>query len=84
MLNKNLFWMFPRTIPQVDWLLEQVSEGRFGLTAVFHLAASEEIVRERLIERGRQDDTQEAIDQRFEEYREVTLPILKHFKSEKH
>lgn len=73
---------FPRTIPQVEWLLEQVHKGRFGLTAVINLDASEEIVKKRLISRGRNDDTEEAIAARFKEYREVTLPILRHLKDE--
>lgn len=74
---------FPRTVPQADWLMEQVHKGRFALTAVIHLAASEEVVRKRLLARGRQDDTEEAIAQRFAEYKAVTLPIIQHFKEEK-
>jgi adenylate kinase len=73
---------FPRTIPQADWLIEQVAEGRLGLTAVIHLAASEKVVRERLMQRGRLDDTAEAISKRFKEYQAVTLPILNHFRQE--
>lgn len=73
---------FPRTIPQADWLLDQIHQGRFALTAVVNLAASEDVVKERLISRGRQDDTDEAIAERFREYRAVTLPILEHFKQE--
>lgn len=73
---------FPRTIPQSDWLLDQVNQGRFQLTAVINLDASEEVVKGRLISRGRQDDTDEAIAERFREYRSVTLPILEHFKHE--
>src|SRR5689334_18933519 len=30
---------FPRTIPQIDWLLGQVRAGRFKLSAVVHLSA---------------------------------------------
>lgn len=73
---------FPRTIPQADWLLDQVHEGRFELTAVINLAASEDVVRDRLMQRGRVDDTESAIAERFNEYRNVTLPILEHFKNE--
>ncbi|HSX17033.1 MAG TPA: nucleoside monophosphate kinase [Patescibacteria group bacterium] len=73
---------FPRTVPQADWLLKQVQGGRFDLSAVVHLAASEEVVRSRLLERGRQDDTEEAIAKRFSEYRAVTLPIIAHLKQE--
>jgi adenylate kinase len=73
---------FPRTIPQADWLLDQVHKGRLQLTAVVNLDASEDVVRERLMARGRQDDTEEAIAKRFDEYRSVTMPILEHFKKE--
>jgi adenylate kinase len=73
---------FPRTVPQADWLLDQVHKGRFALSGVIHLAASEDVVRERLMNRARQDDNEEAINQRFSEYRSVTLPIIEHFKKE--
>jgi adenylate kinase len=73
---------FPRTIAQADWLLDQAHRGRFDLTAVINLDASEEVVKERLLARGRQDDTDESIARRFEEYRAVTLPILDYFKQE--
>jgi adenylate kinase len=73
---------FPRTVPQADWLLEQVHKGRFKLSAVIHLTASEEVVRSRLLDRGRQDDTEEAIAKRFNEYRTATLPIIEHLRQE--
>lgn len=73
---------FPRTIPQADWLLEQVHKGRIKLTAVIHLTASEDVVKERLLDRGRQDDTDAAIAKRFDEYRSSTLPIIEHLKKE--
>jgi adenylate kinase len=73
---------FPRTVPQADWLLDQVHKDRFALTAIIHLSASEEVVRERLLERGRVDDTDDAIAKRFSEYRETTLPIIDHLRQE--
>lgn len=73
---------FPRTVPQADWLIRQAERGRFELSAVIHLSASESVVRERLIERGRVDDNQDAIAKRFEEYHTVTVPIIDHFKKE--
>jgi adenylate kinase len=73
---------FPRTVVQADWLVKQVHQGRFKLSAVVHLSASEEVVRERLVQRGRVDDSSEAITKRFDEYRKVTLPIIEHFKQE--
>jgi adenylate kinase len=71
---------FPRTQPQADWLLEQVKQGRFQITAIFNLKATPDIVKKRLLNRGRQDDTAAAIKKRFEEYETTTLPIINHFK----
>lgn len=70
---------FPRTVAQADWLLNQVKHGQLHVTAVVHLVASEEEVMERLLERGRQDDTREAITARFREYEQTSKPILEHF-----
>ncbi len=72
---------FPRTVPQAEWLLTQIKYGQLQATAVVHLKASEGVVRERLLSRGRQDDHDDAIAERFEEYNEVALPILDHFRS---
>ncbi len=71
---------FPRTVAQCDWLLRQVEQGRFDLTAIIHFKASEDVVRSRLLDRARQDDTDEAITERFNEYRAVTVPIIAHLK----
>jgi adenylate kinase len=73
---------FPRTTAQTDWLLDQVHQGRLRLTAVVNLDASEEVVKKRLISRGRRDDNETAIKERFAEYHSVTLPILDYFKKE--
>src|SRR4051812_40564897 len=40
---------FPRTIPQAEWLLEQAKTGRFRLDKAFHLVASREAVKKRLL-----------------------------------
>jgi adenylate kinase len=72
---------FPRTEAQADWLLSQVKYGQLKVSAVIHLQASEEVVSQRLLSRGRQDDTEEAIRERFNEYEQAVLPILEHFKA---
>ena len=71
---------FPRTQGQVEWLLAQVEAGRMSLTAIFNLNASTEVVKQRLLGRGRQDDTEAAINQRFIEHETMTMPILEYFK----
>jgi adenylate kinase len=68
---------FPRTIPQAEWLLAQVTAGRFPLHQAFHLVASREAVKQRLLGRARIDDKEEAIEKRFDEYERSTAPILK-------
>lgn len=74
---------FPRTSAQADWLLSQVKHGQLHITSVVHLVATKEAVRKRLLERGRQDDTEEAITERFNEYETSIKPILQHFKEAK-
>ncbi len=67
---------FPRTIPQAEWLLKQAEAGRWSLQVAFHLVASREAVKNRLISRGRIDDKQDAIEYRFSEYERSTKPLL--------
>ncbi len=71
---------FPRTLAQADWLLNQVKHGQLAVTAVIHLTATESVVAKRLLKRARQDDTEEAIRARFDEYEKQVKPILEDFK----
>lgn len=67
---------FPRTVPQARWLLEQVGTGRFDLKSAFHLVASREVVKDRLMKRARIDDVEAAIEERFNEYQRSTAPVI--------
>ncbi len=67
---------FPRTIVQANWLLEEIKSGRLKMTAVFNLVASDDVVKRRLMNRGRQDDTEQSIELRFKEYKTLTEPII--------
>jgi adenylate kinase len=71
---------FPRTQPQIDWLLAEHEKGRFNLPVVVNLEIGEEEVRERLQKRGRADDTEQSISRRYNEYQAVTRPILAYMK----
>ena len=71
---------FPRTVAQADWLLTQVKHKQLNVSAVVHLTASKEVVRDRLLDRGRPDDHSNAIDSRFLEYEQTMIPILEQFK----
>ncbi len=70
---------FPRTLQQAEWLIAQHKAGLIKISTVIHLEASEEVVAARLLERGRQDDTKEAIAARFAEYKAVSMPIIADF-----
>lgn len=72
---------FPRTIAQADWLINQVKHSQLKITAVIHLIASEEVVMQRLVTRGRHDDNEAAIKLRFKEYEDAILPILNDLKN---
>lgn len=67
---------YPRTIPQAQWLLEQAKAGRFNLDKAFHLVASRDAVKQRLLGRARVDDQDAAIEKRFDEYERATAPLL--------
>lgn len=70
---------FPRTIVQAEWLLEQVTKGRFTLDHVIYLTATTEAVKARLKARGRLDDKDQVIEQRFKEYERLTQPLIDWF-----
>jgi adenylate kinase len=72
---------FPRTVGQADWLLSQVKYGQLDVTGIVNLKASQDVVRDRLLSRGRLDDSHEAISERFKEYEETIVPILNQFKA---
>lgn len=72
---------FPRTIEQVRWLMSQVAAGRFEKPVVVHMDVSEKATRERLAKRGRPDDTDQAITERYRLYISATRPVLDAFTS---
>ncbi len=67
----------PRTVRQAEWLDEQVKLGNAKITSIIHIIADKELVKERLLKRGRQDDHEAAIAERFREYDETIVPIVK-------
>lgn len=74
--NSVLLDGFPRTIDQARWLLNQANSGRFRVDAVIHLVADRQVVKKRLIARGRLDDEEKAIEERFRIYEQTTEPLL--------
>ena len=72
---------FPRTLPQADALDAMLAEMGTSLDAVVELAAADDVVVERLLGRGRSDDTEDVIRNRQKVYRDETAPLLDHYRS---
>jgi adenylate kinase len=72
---------FPRTIPQAEWIIGQIKNGKLSLRAVFNLIISKDVVEQRLIDRGRADDNETIIKERFHEYETKTVPIIEFFRT---
>ena len=70
---------FPRTLPQADELDAMLTELGVKLDAVVEFAVSDEVVVERLLGRGRSDDTEDVIRNRQKVYRDETAPLLDHY-----
>jgi adenylate kinase len=70
---------FPRTVAQADALTACLHEYGVKLDAVVELEVSEEVVMNRLLGRGRDDDNREVIHRRFEVFRNETAPLLEYY-----
>lgn len=72
----------PRQMGQAEWLAKKIQASEIKLTAIIHLEADPEIVMERLLKRGRADDTKASIEKRFEEFNRHIVPILNYFQQQ--
>jgi len=66
---------FPRTGPQVEALDQLI--GQDGLDKVVLFEVDEDALAGRMLSRGRADDTEETIRNRFKIYEEQTAPLIK-------
>ena len=65
---------FPRSEVQAAWLNDALASGGIGL--VISLEVPDEIVIERMLARGRADDTESAIRRRLDLYEAETAPLM--------
>lgn len=65
---------FPRTLPQVSALDSLI--GETGLDRVVLFVVDEDALSERMLSRGRDDDTDDTIRNRFKVYEEQTHPLI--------
>ncbi len=80
-----IFDGFPRTIAQAEALEKFLGENNHGIDAVFALEVPDEILIERILNRGktsgRSDDTDKnTIIKRLKKYKEVTEPLKQYYR----
>ena len=71
---------FPRTTDQAAALDALLDDSGSRLDAVVEFAAPDDVVVQRLLARGRADDTEEVVRHRQKVYREETVPLLEHYR----
>jgi adenylate kinase len=68
---------YPRTLGQVEAMRRNLGDGFVDLAV--NIDVPVDVVTERMIARGRGDDTPEAIRRRLDLYEEQTAPLLAYF-----
>ena len=71
---------FPRSPKQAKWLTGTAKNLGDSIEMVIHLQAQNDVVVDRLIKRGRNDDVMTAINERLTEYQMVIKPVIDLFK----
>src|SRR5918996_770295 len=67
---------FPRTVVQAGSLARLLDELGTDLDAVVEFAVPDDVVVQRLLGRGRSDDTEDVVRRRQQVYRDDTAPLL--------
>jgi adenylate kinase len=71
---------FPRNVAQADVLAKILAGDGLALDAVIEFRVPEDVVVQRLLARGRTDDTEKVIRYRQEVYRQETAPLLDYYR----
>jgi adenylate kinase len=70
---------FPRSVEQAEALDQMLAKRNLSLDAVLEFRVPEEELVSRLQGRGRADDTEDVIRNRFKVYRDETAPLLDYY-----
>ena len=71
---------FPRTLPQAEALDPMLSELAQPIEAVVLLELDDAVLIQRLLSRGRADDSEQVIRNRLEVYRDKTSPLISYYR----
>lgn len=74
-----IFDGFPRTINQAEILKKILMKMGKDIHKVINLSADDKVIMDRLLKRGREDDTEEIIKDRLKVYKENTEPLIEYY-----
>lgn len=72
---------YPRNTGQAESLTAALNDQHKPIDRVIYLTAPEDEIVERMLKRGRLDDTEEVIKRRLNVYQEETEPVLGYFRN---
>jgi adenylate kinase len=72
---------FPRTVPQAEQAFDVARRLDFALDAAIYLNVPDEVLTERMLSRGRPDDTPEVIKHRLEVFAQTTSPLIDYYRN---
>lgn len=70
---------YPRSVEQADALAKLLEDAGTPLDGVLEFRVDEDTVVQRMLARGREDDTEEVIRNRMSVYRSETAPLLEYY-----
>ena len=73
---------FPRSVEQAEALRRMLDARGTRIDAVLEFKVSEDVLLDRLKDRGRADDTEDVILNRMKVYRDETAPLLDYYNAE--
>ena len=73
---------FPRSVEQAEELRKMLDARGTRLDAVLEFKVSEDVLLDRLKDRGRADDTEDVILNRMKVYRDETAPLLDYYNAD--
>lgn len=71
---------FPRVVNEARVLESALAFYKRDMVDIINLDTPEEVVRERMKGRAREDDTEDSIEERLRWYREETLPVVEYYR----
>lgn len=71
---------FPRNLPQAEALNNLLLEMQQNYDQVIYLEVSPEILVNRLLKRGRKDDSEVTVHRRLDVYQEQTVPMIEFYR----